>query len=312
MGDKLRVRVIYRSRGIQLSLLAAMRAGKAWEEAGLDPGDDVPWVRDAADGDAMLEAGDVDFIFGSHVTPYVRFGEGVPFVYLGQTVNWSDDVLVTRAPVAGVGDVRGLRMAEKLSRHSHSRGNRLLFLQRAGVDESEVQWIDKGKRSSLEVLETGDADAAFMSPIDAADVGALGLHVHVPPPLPMVVGSTMTTLWSTVHERPEVCRRLLRAVRLGVRFFKNEPEQMADVFRHVVGPGLGIDDQTLLQRLYERNARLLEEDLYPRHEAVANAFALAVRQSPNLDERVKPHMLWDVHFLRELDDTTVSHAGADV
>lgn len=301
MGDTLPVKVIYRSRGIQLSLLAAMKECDAWGRAGLDPGGDVPWVQHAADGDAMLEAGDVDFIFGSHVTPYVRYGEGVPFVYLGQTVNWADDVVVSSEPISGVADLRGKRLAERLTRDSHSRGNRILFLRRAGISEDEVLWVEKGERSSLQVVADGDADAAFMSPIDAAKARDHGLFSHTPLRLPMVVASTMTTLWRNVEEKPELCRRVLKAVRLGVNFYKNEPDKMWRVMVDVVGPGLKIDDLDQLEMIYMRNRQLLEEDLYPRVDAISNAFALAVRQSPGLDKRVKPQELWDLHFLRELD-----------
>jgi hypothetical protein len=301
MGDTLPIRVIYRSRGIQLSLLAAMAACDAWGRAGLDIGDGVPWVKDAPDGDAMLEAGEVDFIFGSHVTPYIRFADGIPFVYLGQTVNWSDDVVVSARPLGNLQQLRGQRLAERLTRQSHSRGNRILFLRRAGIDEDEVEWVEKGSRASLDVVASGDADAAFMSPLDAFRAGELGLNTYTPQRLPMVVGSTITTLWPTVKQRPELCRRVLTAVRHGVRFFQTDVEAMRKVMSSVVGPELGIDAEEALERLYRRNRTLLEEDLYPRLDAISNAFALAVRQAPGLDKRIKPLELWNLNFLRELD-----------
>jgi hypothetical protein len=300
MAEVLKPRIIYRSRGISYSLVAALEDCAAWARNDLDPGE-IRYVEQAAAGDRMLEAGEVDFIFGSHVTPYIRYADGVRFTYLGQSVNWCDDVLVTQAPVSSVAELRGRRVTERLTRESHSRGNRVLLLRRAGVAENEVTWVDRGSRKGLELVAAGEADAVFVSPLEAARAPAMGLRVHTPPPLPMVVASTMTTLWPVVRDQPELCRRVLRAVRMGIRHFKSEPKAMARVMAGRVAPELGIDDQAVLDMLYQRNARLLEASLYPRAEAVSNAFALAIRQSPGLEGKVTPMQLWDMHFLRELD-----------
>lgn len=301
MGDRMPVRVIYRSRGIQLSLLAAMKASEAWSRAGLDPGPEVAFVANAADADPMLESGQVDFIFGSHVSPYLRFDDGVPYVYLGQTVNQADDVVATRSALTSLRDLRGRRVADRIDRERHSHGNRVLFLRREGVAEDEVSWVHRGTRSALDMVASNEADGAFLSRFDGRAAEAMGLAVHVPAPLPMVLATTATTLWSTVERSPELCRRLLVALRLGIAFFKREPEAMRGVMREEVGPVLGISDQATLDYLYERNASLLNEDLYPRAEAVANAFALAVRQRPGIEDRLTPHRLWDMHLLRQLD-----------
>ena len=300
MSDTLPIRLVYRSRGIQLTLVSALAASGAWEKVGLDPGGDIPFIAKAADADPKLIGGEIDFIFGSHVTPYLRYDEGVPFVYLGQTVNCSDDVVVSSKPISDVADLRGMRIGDHLGT-GHPHGNRTLFLDRAGLRDGDVTWVERGTAKPVDLVADGAADAVFLSPIDAHGATDRGLFVHVPPPLPMVLGTTVTTLWPTVARSPELCRRLLRALRLGIDFVKNDPEGMRAVMRDRVGPTLGISDPDVLDRLYRRNAGLLEGDLYPRADAVDNAYRLAVRQRPDIVERVKPWSLWDLHFLRELD-----------
>jgi hypothetical protein len=117
----------------------------------------------------------------------------------------------------------------------------------------------------------------------------------------MVNATTVTTLWPKVADDPELFQRVLRAVRLGVAFYLDETEQMRKVMAEDVGPELRISSEQRLEKLYQRNAGLLERSLYPRADAVNNAFQLAVRQRPDLPERLSPMALWDVHLLREID-----------
>jgi ABC-type nitrate/sulfonate/bicarbonate transport system substrate-binding protein len=295
------VRVVYRSKTIQHPLMAAMKAADAWSQAGLDPGGDIEYVSGAAKADGRLINGDLDFIFGSHVTPYLRYDEGVPFVYLGQTVNYADDSVASARPMSEVEDLRGLRIADRLDSNSHPHGNHILFLRRAGIAEDEVVWIGAERHAELDLVAAGQADAAFVTVPNDRLALERGLHVFQPDPLPMVNASTMTTLWPTVQRDPDLCRAVLRAVRIGITFYQDEPEAMWKVMQSDVADLLGIDDEVNLRALYERNFKLLDRSLYPNPESVRNAFLLAVRQRPGLEERVHPAALWDVHFLRELD-----------
>src|ERR1700722_12030238 len=142
MAGTPRVRFIYRSRSVQYPMLAALRASGAWEQVGLDAGDELQFISSASTADPMLMNGEVDFILGSHVTPYLRYDEGVPFVYLGQTVNTTDSVVVTRLPINGLEELRGLRIADAIGEDMHPHGNHIMYLRRSGVSEDEVTWID--------------------------------------------------------------------------------------------------------------------------------------------------------------------------
>ena len=68
-----------------------------------------------------------------------------------------------------------------------------------------------------------------------------------------------------------------------------------------IGPELGIHKDTYLQSLYQRNCLLLDESLYPRVDAIENAFRIANMMQHDLHEKVNPMELWDVHFLREVE-----------
>jgi ABC-type nitrate/sulfonate/bicarbonate transport system substrate-binding protein len=300
MTDKTHIKFVHRSRSIQYPMLAAVGASGAWGTVGIDPGDELDYVSDANKADQMLMNGEIDFILGSHVTPYLRYDEGVPFVYLGQTVNLSDDAVLSQRPISGVEDLRGLRIADRLDRAHHAHGNHILELRRAGIAEDEVEWVDT-KADPYEVLSGDIADAVFVGTPDTRRAEGTGVFVHIPAPLPMVNGSTMTTLWPNVEKNPELFKNALKALRLGISFFIDEPEKMKAVMADDVAHAMNIKDQSDLDALYVRNAGLLERTLYPNNEAVTNAFELAVLQRPELRDRISPLALWDVHFLRELD-----------
>lgn len=298
-GSK-KVRVIYRSRSVQYPLLAAMRAAGAWDGVGLDVGE-VPYVKGASKSDKMLIDDQTDVIFGSHVTPYLRYDEGVPFVYLGQTVNRVEDAVVSREPISSLAELRGKRLGDETDDESHPFGNHILYLRREGVAEDDVTWVNMDRAGAVEAIKEGTIDAAFLSPPDQYEAQAAGLAVHWPEPLPMVNATTITTLWPKVADDSDLFQRVLRAVRIGVAFYQDEAEQMRKVMAEDVGPELKISSEGRLEKLYQRNAGLLERSLYPRADAVNNAFLLAVRQRPDLPERISPMALWDTHLLRDID-----------
>jgi hypothetical protein len=300
------VRVCYRSKAIQYPLIAAMEATDAWGKAGLDL-TYLTFVSGAAQSDPLLIDGEVDFIFGSHISPYLHKANGIPMVYLGQTVNWCDDVLVTRDPVPDLRMLRGKAIIERDADHTnHPFGNHKVYLQRGGVDLTEVNFvgaIQEGMKGRLyQLVADGKADATFLSPPDDVPARELGLHVQQLPWLPMVQATTLTTMWDTTQHRPDLCRAIIRAVRIGISYFKTERAGMANVMETKVGPELNITSDRVLQGLWERNCELLDWRLYPTAEAIMNAYRIAIMQDPEVQERVNPMELWDVHFLREADE----------
>jgi hypothetical protein len=57
-----------------------------------------------------------------------------------------------------------------------------------------------------------------------------------------------------------------------------------------------------VERLYDEWAQSLERKPYPKLSAIANVFQLAVRRDPDI-AGYNPLMLWNTHFVRELDDS---------
>lgn len=304
MAD-LPVKIVYRSKKISIPLLAAIEATDGWAKAGLDV-QKLDYVGGAAESDPMLFGGEVDFIFGSHISPYIHRANGKPIVYLGQSVNWATDSLVTRAPITSMAELRGKTMAESKTKvASHPWGNHKLYLQRGGVDLSEIGFVgtdgDERKRRPYELVADGVADGAIVMPPDAMAAEDAGLVVTPLPFLPMVQATTITTLWDTRTERADTCRAVIRAVREGIRYFKQEEAAMRKLMEGSIGDQLGITDERILRGLYDINRLILDETLYPRVEAIANAYRIAVLRDPTIQDKVNPMELWDIDLLREAD-----------
>ncbi len=302
------LRLVYRSRRIQYPLLAAIKACDGWARAGIEL-ESLTYVSGAAASDPMLVKGECDFIFGSHISPYLHRLHGQPFVYLGQTVNWSEDALVSREPIKDLRQLEGRRLietekADAESHHgSHPAGNHLLYMRRGGLDPHQVIFTHTKQRSFYKAVLDGEGDATFVSPPHDAEAAAAGLSVLHLDPLPMVNASTMTTLWPTVESRPDLCRGVLKAVLMGIHFIKTQPDKMWQVMETDVATDLEIKDRHVLEHLHRTNQAILEPRLYPRADAVHNAFELAVMEEPEIAEKLNPFSLWDIHLLREVEES---------
>lgn len=300
--------LVYRSRPIQYPLIAAINACDGWERAGIDL-KKVTYVAGASNSDPMLVRGECDFIFGSHISPYLHRFHGQPFVYLGQTVNWVGDVLVSREPMQSLKDLEGKRLSEQptvtADRHggAHPGGNHLLYMRREGVDSHKVTFVKSKQRARYVEVLNGEADAAFVSPPEDAEARVAGLHVLPLPPLPMVQATTLTTLWPTLRERRDLCVAVAKAVMMGVAFIKIQPAAMWEVMEQDVAKELKIENPAVLRHLHEENQAILEPRLYPRADAVANAFELAIMEEPAIRDALNPMSLWDIDVLRELEES---------
>jgi len=300
--------LVYRSRPIQYPLLAAMKACKAWEQSGIEL-KSLKFVSGAAQSDPMLIQGECDFLFGSHISPYLHRFHGHPFVYLGSTVNWVDDVMVTKDPIRSLKEIEGKTLSESEKatpdRHhgSHPAGNHLLYLKREGADSHKIKFVpSSGRKSYLDVVE-GRAFAAFASLPDDEEARRKGLHVLPLAPLPMVLATTLTTLWPTLEKRRDLCGAVAKAVLMGVHFIKTKREEMWEVMQEDVAVELGIEDLKVLEYLHNHNFHILEPRLYPTAEAIKYAFDLAVMEEPEIVNHLNPMSLWDLHLLRSIEES---------
>jgi ABC-type nitrate/sulfonate/bicarbonate transport system substrate-binding protein len=256
--------------------------------------------------EAALFDGTVHYVSGNHISPYGLVAKGKPIVSLASPSNSVNDKLISRAPIKSIGELKGKRLADTTvldqgGGYNHLRGNHMMYVLRAGMRLDDVKWVEiadimseEFRAQQMEAVKEGKADAA-MATGAAEKFEKEGFHVLELGRLPMVNGPTLTSTLTTLKSKDRLAERLVKALVLGIHYARSHQQETE---RILAG---------LRQRVPESNAtynsvaKLLPKP-YPDHQAIANAYELCCMKDPKAKE-LSPIALWDLHYLRELDDS---------
>jgi ABC-type nitrate/sulfonate/bicarbonate transport system substrate-binding protein len=301
----------YRSDS-HLALLHVVAESGAWEKHGLAVNYD--YKISAADAHRDVPTHDVEFVGGNHVSTYGRRARGDSWVYLGQTVNFTNFKLVVK-PDSGIAQVADLKQKIVGSKGMHPGLNDWLYLKQRGLDVDKDQ-VDLRKLTPRnlpgsnrnkdddfglwEAVRDGHVDAAFLTPPSTLFAERAGLKVIDIDPLPMIWFTTISSSLSFVERHPDLVERFLKAMMEGIAFFKTQPQKTMEILlRRYTNEGQ-LDAETV-GLLYRELAQILEPKLYPSLQAMANVYEEGVRQDKDA-LRVNPVSLWNFHHIRKLDD----------
>jgi hypothetical protein len=101
---------------------------------------------------------------------------------------------------------------------------------------------------------------------------------------------------TTLQKKNRLAERLVKAQVLGIHFARTrrgKTEEILEGLRQRVPECKNVN--------YRSVAKLLPKP-YPDHEGVANAYKLCCLKTPETEE-MSPMALWDLHYLRELDNS---------
>lgn len=256
--------------------------------------------------EAALFGGSVDFVSGNHITPYALVARRKPIVCLASPSNSVNDKLVARAPVAAIADLRGKRigdttLVDSLGGYHHLRGNHMIYVMRAGLGLEDVQWVElcetmaEFRTAQLESLKSGRADATFVTG-STEKYEQAGFKVLDLEPLPMITGPTLTSTTANLKRKERLGERLVKALVLGIHFARTRREETERILE-----GLRQRFPEAARTSYHGVAKLQPKP-YPDLRGIANAYTLCCLKDPIAKER-SPVALWDMHYLRELDDS---------
>jgi ABC-type nitrate/sulfonate/bicarbonate transport system substrate-binding protein len=297
------IRGFFRSHS-HLPIWEVMDKAGIWEQVGLKVSFEFCDSSEAAE--KTLFSGDVDFVSGNHISPYLLVRRGQPIVSLTSPSNSVDDRLVTRFPVKAVSELKGKRigdttLVDSIGGYHHPRGNHMLYVMRGGLRLNNVEWVeltdsnDEFRAMQLEVLKSAKVDAIFVTG-STDKFEQAGLHVLPLDRLPMINGPTLTTTLTTLDAKEGLAEGLVKAQVMGIHFARTrrgETEQILEGLRRRVPECKNVT--------YRSVAKLLPKP-YPDHEAVANAYKLCCIKNPEAEEQ-SPMALWDLHYLRTLDNS---------
>jgi len=287
-----------------LALLHVIAEAGAWEKYGVD----VEYDRRIGSGESheAVEKGEVEFVGGNHVSTYGRRARGDKWVYLGQTVNFIPFRKLCVRADSGITSIADLRHKTVGTSGNHPSHNDWLHLKKHGLDgDRDDLRLFKPKKDDetfalwKEVL-AGRVDACFVAPPQSLYAERAGLKLIDVDDLSMIWFTTISTSLPFVQRHPKIVEAFLKGLIEGIHFFKTQPARsIATIKQHYTHEGI-LDDEAA-DLLYRSIASALEPKLYPTPQAIANVYEEGLRQDKDA-AKINPMELWDLHFLRELDD----------
>lgn len=275
-----------------------------WKQLGIKAS--FEFCDSSTEAERSLYDGSVDFVSGNHITPYAHVARGKSIVSLASPSNAVRDNLVSKTPLKSVAELKGKRIVDDTvlgpdGEYHHPRGNHMLYVKRGGLRIDDVEWVeiaagsgDGFRDAQIAALKEGKADAAFVTG-GVEESERAGLHVLRLDPLPMVNGPTLTTTITNLQRKDRLGERLVKALVMGIHYAltrKAETEKILEGLRRRIPEAHAVN--------YNGVAKLARKP-YPVVEAVANAYELCCMVAPEAKE-LSPLALWDLHYLRELDD----------
>ncbi|MGH7771411.1 MAG: ABC transporter substrate-binding protein [Candidatus Binatia bacterium] len=295
-----KIKFPYRSDG-HLAFLHVVHESGSWEKHSLEV--DYDFFISAQDAHRGVAKGEVEFVSGNHLSPYAARLKGDPWVYVGQTLNLNYHRLVVRSDsgINKIGDLKGKMVAHK---GQHPGLNNWLFLRENGLDVDRGDVIMKKWRSedkgSWEGVRIGEFDAALVTPPEDLLAKRAGLKVIEIPFQPMIWFTTISTSWTFAQKQSDIVERVLKGIAQGIHFYKTQKTKTIAILEKKFSEDGW--DREIVEHVYKELAAILEKKPYPRLAAIQNVFELAKRQDPE-SAKVNPLSLWDMHYLRQVDDS---------
>ena len=259
----------------------------------------------SAVAESALAEGTVDLVVGNHVTLYGKVARGEPIVCLASPKNVVGASIVTREPIDDLSALRDKRIIDETPKDpragfAHGALNRMLYLRRAGIPFDHVDRVERKpgvglQQLKIDAMTSGRADAAFATGSAKAYEEA-GLHILELPELPMINGPTITTSYLALHAHDQLGERLVMAQLRAIALVHTDPASAHESLKKGSRGFVPVTDQTV--------ARLgrLQPKPYPAPQAVINAHEICCIQHPEAEE-MNPLAVWDLHYLRELDQS---------
>lgn len=298
------IRIAYR-HGLQAPVFNLKNDG-FFEKYGLNVSfHHTPKTEEAEGG---LLSGKFDIVFGNHIRPFVDRARGEKIVYLAQPHNYWQHSLISRRG-SGIHSVRDLR-GKRLGVAGIGDHGELVIraeLKNAGLDpKRDVEAVDLGDMLNFlhkyEKLKAGEVDAIFSPPPYDWLGRREGLTVIDVPNYPQIQGATVTTRSDFLPGNEDLIVDLLKAYCEGLHHFHTRREETTDTLMAELAPRFGIPEREAYKHLYDRRREILEKKPYPTLEAIRCVFEIATWEYPEI-KGSNPLAAWDLHYLRELDET---------
>jgi hypothetical protein len=140
-----------------------------------------------------------------------------------------------------------------------------------------------------------------MSPLYLPDALAAGLTVLPVPEIPIVGQFAQACLSEFARGNPTLMRNYVKAVLHALAWLIQRPAEAYRALQAELQPQMNVGDDAELRRRFDSIVGGIKLKPYPTPAAVANTYEIATLEYPGA-KGLNPLSLWDLHWVKELDD----------
>ncbi len=210
--------------------------------------------------------------------------------------------LVVPKGVQRVEEFKGKTMAVRSSGQPHAI---TLWLRMMGLEQEVKTQLVKdsevGRWGQWKKVASDECIATFVSPLYVGPALDAGLKILPVADLPIVGHFAQACLSSFAKGNPGLLRDYVKAVIHALCLMVLSREEALSIVSQEPMERMKIQDRKELERQFDSIAAGLKIRPYPTPEAIAHTYEIATLEYPGA-EGVNPLTLWDLYWLKELDD----------
>ena len=259
-------------------------------------------IKDGEDYERALFNGAADFIIEhlEYLYDEAKKGKKISF-FCAPSKGGGLDLVVPRR-VQSVEDLKG----EKMAVRSHGQPHAVtLWLRMLGMERVVGTVIihdkDVGRWGQWKKVVNGECIAAFMSPLYLPDALNAGLKVLPVPEIPIVGHFAQACLAAFPRTNPRAMNDYVKSVLHALVWLTSRPEEAFAALVPELTTAMELLDQAELRRRFDAVVGGLKIRPYPTPQAIANSYEIATLEYPDA-KGLNPLALWDLHWVKELDD----------
>ena len=211
--------------------------------------------------------------------------------------------LVTASRVQRPEDLKGGAMAVRTSGQPHAV---TLWLRMMGL-ENEVKTVlvedgEVGRWGQWKKVASGECVATFISPLYLPQaLNAGGLKILAVPDIPIVGHYAQACLAKFAAENSPLLKDYMRSVIHALCLMILRRGEALKIVTDEPMKRMKIESTEEMERQFDSIVKWLKPRPYPTPRAIANSYEIATLEYPDA-KGLNPLSLWDLHWVRELDD----------
>jgi hypothetical protein len=262
----------------------------------------VARIKDETEYEASLFNGGADILIEHLEYLYAEARKGKKITFFCAPSKGGGLELVVRQETQGVAEFRGRKLAVR----SHGQPHAVtLWLRMLGLERDVATVIvhDKevGRWSQWKKVLSGECVAAFMSPLYLPAALNAGLKVLPVADIPIVGHFAQACLAEFARHQAQTMTAYVKSLLHAVVWLTTRPDDAFATLATDLTNAMELFDEGELRRRFDSVIGGLKVRPYPTPQAIANSYEIATIEYPDA-QGLNPLSLWDLHWVKELDD----------